>query len=63
MEELAIEAVNQLANGYGLVTVYKGLPSRKNNGLVDRLKEQFPDIDFEEYYGGQYNYNYYITFE
>jgi dihydroxyacetone kinase-like predicted kinase len=39
------------------------LPSRKNNGLVDRLKEQFPDIDFEEYYGGQYNYNYYITFE
>jgi hypothetical protein len=41
--------------------VYKGLPSRKNNGLVDRLKEQFPDIDFEEYYGGQYNYNYYIT--
>jgi len=63
MEELAIEAVNQLANGYGLVTLYKGLPSRKNNGLVDRLKEQFPDIDFEEYYGGQYNYNYYITFE
>ncbi|MCW1735664.1 DAK2 domain-containing protein [Anaerorudis cellulosivorans] len=63
MEELAVEAIRQLANGCGLVTLYKGLPSRKENGLVDRLKEQFPDTDFEEYYGGQYNYNYYITFE
>ena len=63
MEELIVDAIHQLANDCSLITLYKGLPSRKENGLADRLKEQFSDIDFEEYYGGQYNYNYYITFE
>ncbi|MBP7731072.1 MAG: DAK2 domain-containing protein [Bacteroidales bacterium] len=63
LEQLIFETIKELAKGESLITLYKGIRSEKQNSLIENLKKQFPDIEFEEYYGGQYNYNYYITFE
>jgi len=63
LEQLMFETIKELTKGENLITLYKGTRSEKQNSLTEKLKKQFPDIEFEEYYGGQYNYNYYITFE
>ncbi len=63
LEQLIFETIKELSKGESLITLYKGLHSEKENGLTEKLKKQFPEFEFEEYYGGQHNYNYYITFE
>jgi len=57
--------ITKLVKEESLISIYKGIPAKKqkNLNLVPKLKKSFPDYEFEEYYGGQYQYNYYITFE
>lgn len=63
LDELLFDTVRQLSTEGSLITLYKGADMRKENSFIDRLRNKFPDRDFEEYYGGQYKYSYYITFE
>jgi len=52
-----------VSNNNNLVTLYKGANIKNDEQLIKLLKDKFPSLDFEEYYGGQLNYLYYITFE
>ncbi|MGB4576548.1 MAG: DAK2 domain-containing protein [Paludibacter sp.] len=63
IEILTINTIKKLIKEESLVSLYKGIPARKEENLIPKLKKTFPDFEFEEYYGGQYQYNYYITFE
>jgi dihydroxyacetone kinase-like predicted kinase len=63
LEELVFETVQKLSSEGSLITLYKGEDMKKENSLIEQLRNKFPDRDFEEYYGGQYKYSYYITFE
>ncbi|WP_016776317.1 DAK2 domain-containing protein [Anaerophaga thermohalophila] len=62
---LIINTIKKLVKDESLISIYKGIPAKKdqNLNLIPKLKKSFPDYEFEEYYGGQYQYNYYITFE
>jgi DAK2 domain fusion protein YloV len=65
IEILIINTIKKLIKEESLISIYKGIPAKKqkNLNLIPKLKKSFPDYEFEEYYGGQYQYNYYITFE
>jgi len=63
LTELVFKSIESLALNDKLVTFYKGLPAKKDHVLLPELVEEFPDLEFEEYYGGQYQFHYYITFE
>lgn len=62
-EELVFDTVQQLSSEGSLITLYKGEDMKKENSLIERLRNKFPDRDFEEYFGGQHKYSYYITIE
>lgn len=63
LQELVFDTVQQLSAEGSLITIYKGEDMKKENSLIEQLRNKFSDRDFEEYYGGQYKYSYYITFE
>jgi dihydroxyacetone kinase-like predicted kinase len=63
LQELVFDTVRQLSAEGSLITIYKGEDVKKENSLIKQLRNKFSDRDFEEYYGGQYKYSYYITFE
>lgn len=63
LEEVMEKAINKLLRNENIITLYKGLPVKGNNNLVAGLKNKFPGLEFEEYYGGQTQYHYYITLE
>jgi len=63
LEILIDNTIRKLIKDESLISIYKGIPAKKENNLISKLKKSFPDFEFEEYYGGQYQYNYYITFE
>jgi dihydroxyacetone kinase-like predicted kinase len=63
IEILIINTIKKLIKEESLISLYKGIPAKKEENLIPKLKKTFPDFEFEEYYGGQYQYNYYITFE
>ncbi|MDI3521740.1 MAG: fatty acid kinase [Anaerophaga sp.] len=65
IEILIINTIKKLVKEESLISIYKGIPAKKekNLNLIPKLEKSFPDYEFEEYYGGQYQYNYYITFE
>jgi len=63
LQELVFDTVQQLSAEGSLITLYKGEDVKKENSLIEQLRNKFSDRDFEEYYGGQYKYSYYITFE
>jgi dihydroxyacetone kinase-like predicted kinase len=63
IEILINNAIKKLIKEESLISIYKGIPAKKEKNLIPKLKKSFPDFEFEEYYGGQYQYNYYITFE
>jgi dihydroxyacetone kinase-like predicted kinase len=63
LDELLFDTVRQLSTEGSLITLYKGADMKKENSFIERLRSKFPDRDFEEYFGGQYKYSYYITFE
>ena len=46
-----------------MVTIYGGLATKKSRKIMDQLQTKFLDIEFEEYYGGQYRYHYHVTME
>jgi dihydroxyacetone kinase-like predicted kinase len=54
--------INKLLNDESIITIYKGLHVKGNN-LAAGLKNKFPGLEFEEYYGGQTQYLYYLTLE
>ena len=63
IEQLINNTMKKLIKKEILVTLYKGIPAKKQKGIIPKLQKTFPELDFEEYYGGQYQYHYYITFE
>jgi dihydroxyacetone kinase-like predicted kinase len=65
IETLIINTIKKLVKEESLISIYKGIPAKKekNLNLIPKLKKSFPDYEFEEYYGGQHQYIYYITFE
>ena len=63
IKEVAVQSIEKLAQNEHLITLYKGIPAKKDNNLLPELGSLFPEKEFEEYYGGQYQYYYYITFE
>ena len=63
LTELLFKSIESLALHDKLVTLYKGLPAKRYQNLLPELAEEFPDLEFEEYYGGQYQFHYYMTFE
>lgn len=62
LKDVAAQAINKLLNDESIITVYKGLHVKGNN-LAAGLKNKFPGLEFEEYYGGQTQYLYYLTLE
>ena len=63
IENVITKSIEKFINGESLVTLYKGIPAKKQKSLIAKLTKIFPNLDFEEYYSGQYQYYYYITFE
>lgn len=63
IKEVVVQSIEKLAQNESLVTLYKGIPAKRDNNLLPELRRVFPEKEFEEYYGGQYQYFYYITFE
>jgi dihydroxyacetone kinase-like predicted kinase len=63
IKAVMIKSIEKLAQKENLVTLYKGIPAKRHNNLLPELKKKFPDLEFEEYYGGQYQYYYYLTIE
>mgnify|MGYP000889186101 FL=1 len=62
LKDVATKAINKLLNDESIITVYNGLHV-KGNKLAAGLKNKFPGLEFEEYYGGQTQYLYYLTLE
>jgi dihydroxyacetone kinase-like predicted kinase len=62
LKDVATKAINKLLNDESIITVYNGLHV-KGNKLAAGLKNKFPGLEFEEYYGGQAQYLYYLTLE
>jgi len=62
-ETVIIESIKNFINTDSLVTLFKGIHAKNNKNILSRLTRTFPGISFEEYYGGQYQYYYYINFE
>ncbi|MEA3500053.1 MAG: DAK2 domain-containing protein [Candidatus Marinimicrobia bacterium] len=63
IEQLINKIIKKLIKDKTLVTLYRGIPAKKHKNILNKLQKTFNDIEFEEYYGGQYQYYYYITFE
>jgi len=63
IEQLINDTIKKLIKGESLITIYKGIPAKKEKSIIPKLKDSFPEFEFEEYYGGQYQYHYYLTFE
>jgi len=63
LEQTINKSIEELIKEESLITIYKGIPAKKQKSIIPKLKKSFPELDFEEYYGGQYQYHYYITFE
>jgi len=63
IEQLINDTIKKLIKGESLITIYKGIPAKKEKSIIPKLKNSFPEFEFEEYYGGQYQYHYYLTFE
>jgi DAK2 domain fusion protein YloV len=61
--EVAKKSINKLLKDESLITFYTGQPAKKYNKIIPELKATFSNLEFEEYYGGQLQYFYYITFE
>ncbi len=63
IKKVVVQSIEKLAQKENLVTLYKGIQAKRYNNLLPELRRVFQDKEFEEYYGGQYQYYYYITFE
>jgi len=63
LNNLIINGINMLKDKSELVTLYRGAAMKKRNSMSTELNELFPDLTVEEYYGGQYGCDYYITLE
>lgn len=63
LEQLINNTIKKLIKEETLISIYKGIPAKKEKSIIPKLKNSFPEFEFEEYYGGQYQYYYYISFE
>jgi DAK2 domain fusion protein YloV len=65
-EEAILSLIRQMAEDGGeLATLFYGKDVEKKAAetLTEKLREEFPDIDFELYYGGQPHYFYILSVE
>lgn len=66
LEEVVIKTMeNMIVNNDELVTLYYGeeVKEQEAEGLLKKLADLYPQIDFELHYGGQPLYYYFISFE
>jgi dihydroxyacetone kinase-like predicted kinase len=63
LEETITHSIDIVRDDATLVTLYGGKMEKNREKLLNILRKEFTDIDFELYEGGQDRYNYYITFE
>jgi len=63
LNSLIEEIIGRFAADSVLITFYRGEKVKNNAELLQVLKIKYQTIEFEEYYGGQSKYDYYITFE
>lgn len=63
LKYLIKDSINMLKDRSELITMYKGIALKKKGRIAAEIKEQFSNLDVEEYYGGQYDCLYYITLE
>jgi len=61
--EVVVKSIETLALNETLVTLYKGVPAKRHIDPLPELRKKFQDLEFEEYFGGQYQFDYYVTFE
>ena len=63
LNNLIINGIKKLKDESELVTLYRGISVKNRANIGIEIKKLFPDLTVEEYYGGQYGCDYYITFE
>ena len=63
LNNLIINGIKKLKDESELVTLYRGISVKNGDNIGIEIKKLFPDLTVEEYYGGQYGCDYYITFE
>jgi len=61
--EIIESTLDILREGESLVTLYFGSGAKKNRVSTELLQARYPTVQFEEYYGGQHSYLYYVTME
>jgi dihydroxyacetone kinase-like predicted kinase len=57
------QSIDRFGKGCELVTVYRGKSMKNRPLLKENVISAHPDLSMEEYYGGQYNCDFYVTFE
>jgi dihydroxyacetone kinase-like predicted kinase len=63
LQTLMIKAIQKLRKDESLISLYRGVRAKRETSFIPKLKETFPDCEIEEYYGGQYKFDYYVTLE
>jgi hypothetical protein len=60
-----IEAIDNLIRGHSLLTIYFGKPLENKifDSLLARIKDKFPSLDIQVYYGGMTNAYYMFSLE
>lgn len=63
LQTLLVNAIQKLRKDESLISLYRGVRVKREKSFIPKLKETFPDWEIEEYYGGQYKFDYYVTLE
>jgi DAK2 domain fusion protein YloV len=63
LDTLMVNAIQKLIKDESLISLYRGARAKREKSFIPKLKEAFPDCEIEEYYGGQYQFDYYVTLE
>jgi dihydroxyacetone kinase-like predicted kinase len=56
-------SLRSVLDGESLITIYRGKRIASNSGLIADLRSKFESLSIEDYYGGQSNNAYTISFE
>lgn len=65
-QRVALDLIKEMvAEGDSIVTLYygKGARKRKANKLLNQVKEKYPNLEVQLYFGGQPHYYYIISVE
>jgi DAK2 domain fusion protein YloV len=63
LERVIAKGIEEVKERETLVTIYRGKSTQASDLRLDKLAEGFPELEFEEYYGGQHRHKCIITLE